>query len=171
MKILTWKHTDWFARNFQLAIEDQTIGQLSFTNSWNINALYSDNQINLEFAQKSFWDRDVLVTKAGETLGEISSGLFGTSSLKLANKEKYSLSTSFWEQEVFWKTPQGETIIKYQQATMSSMAKGVISVNKELPLDTEKLLISSGLFIRQLARKRAAVVAVICLMIVAAANS
>lgn len=84
--------------------------------------------------------------------------------------EKFILSTSFWEQEVYWKTENGETIIKYQQATMSSMGKGSISSTDLLTIETEKLLISSGIFVRQLARKRRAMAVAVVILIIAAAS-
>ena len=170
MKTLNWRHTDWFAKNFIFTMERQIIGQLTFNSSWNFNALYTDKEIKLKFVQKSFWDRNVLITKDGKTIGEIHLGLFGEQTLKLVTGERFILSTSFWEQEVYWKTEKGETIIKYQQATMSSMGKGLISSEDSLTIETEKLLISSGVFVRQLTRKRRAMTVAILIPIIAAAS-
>ncbi len=170
MKTLNWRHTGWFAKNFTFTLEQQIIGQLTFNSSWNFEALYTDKETKLKYAQKSFWDRDVLITKAGKTIGEIHIGTFGEQTLKLMTGERFILSTSFWEQDVYWKTEKGETIIKYQQATMSSMEKGLISLKDSLTIETEKLLISSGLFIRQMTRKRIARTVVIMILIIAAAS-
>ena len=167
MKTLNWRHTDWNARNFIFSIGQEIIGQLTFSSYWNFNAVYTDKETNLKFAQKSFWDRDATITKDGETIGEINFGLFATQTLKLATGEKFTLSSSFWEQEAYWKTDKGETIIKYQQATMSSMGKGLISLNDTLTIDKEKLLISSGLFARQARHKRLILVAAIMIPIFA----
>jgi len=168
MKTLNWRHTDWNARNFIFSIGQEIIGQLTFGSYWNFNAVYTDKETNLKFTQKSFWDRDAIITKDGETVGEINFGLFATQTLKLATGEKFTLSTSFWEQEVYWKTDNGETIVKYQQATMSSMGKGLISLNDTLTIDKEKLLISGGLFARQVRHKRLILTAAIIAPIVAA---
>jgi hypothetical protein len=81
----------------------------------------------------------------------------GEQILKLVTGERFIISTCFWEQEVYWKTEKGETIIKYQQAKMSSMEKGLISLKGSLTTETERLLISSGLLVRQSAHKRIAV--------------
>ena len=170
MKTLNWRHTDWFGKNFIFSIGQEIIGQLTFCSSWNFNAVYTDKETNLKFAQKSFWDRDVLITKDGNVVGEIDFGLFGTQTLKLATGERFALSTSFWEQEVYWKNEQGEIIIKYQQATMSSMGKGLISLNDSMTIETEKLLIGSGIFARQLRRKRATLIVVIMIPILAASR-
>jgi len=170
MKTLNWRHTDWNARNFIFSIGQEIIGQLTFNSYWNSNAVYTDKEANLKFTQKSFWDRDVKITKDGKTIGEIDFGLFGTQSLKFVTGERFTLSSSFWEQEVYWKNEQGETIIKYQQATMSSMGKGLISLKDSLTVETEKLLIGSGIFVRQLRRKRAALIVVIMIPILAASR-
>jgi hypothetical protein len=170
MKTLNWRHTDWNARNFIFTIGQEIIGQLTFSSYLNFNAVYTDKETNLKFAQKSFWDRDAIITKDGETVGEINFGLFATQTLKLVTGERFSLSTSFWEQEVYWKNEKGETIVKYQQATMSSMGKGLISLKDSLTIEVEKLLISSGLFARQVRHKRLILVAAIMIPIFAASR-
>lgn len=170
MKTLNWKRTDWNGRSFIVSIGQEVIGQLTFNNTWNFNATYTDKHTQLKFAQKSFWDRDVSITEDGKMIGEIHSGLLGEKTLQLVTGEKFVISTSFWEQEVYWKTEKGETIVKYQQATMSSMGKGLISLNDSLTIETEKLLISSGLFIRQSTRKRVARTMAIMIPIIAASS-
>jgi hypothetical protein len=170
MKTLNWRHTDWNARNFIFSIGQEIIGQLTFNSYWNFNAVYTDNDTNLKFSQKSFWDMDAIISKDGETVGEINFGLFATQTLKLVTGERFTLSTSFWEQEAYWKTENGETIVKYQQATMSSMGKGLISLNDSLTIDKEKLLISGGLFARQVRHKRIVLFIVIMIPILAASR-
>lgn len=81
MKTLNWRHTDWFAKNFIFTMEQQIIGKLTFNSSWDFNALYTDTETKLKFTQKSFWNRDVLITKDGKPIGEILIGLFGQQSL------------------------------------------------------------------------------------------
>jgi hypothetical protein len=170
MKTLNWRHTDWNARNFIFSIGQEIIGQLTFSSYWNFNAVYTDKDTNLKFSQKSFWDRDAIISKDGEAVGEINFGLFATQTLKLVTGERFTLSTSFWEQEAYWKTEKGETIIKYQQATMSSMGKGLISLNDSLTIDKEKLLISGGLFARQVRHKRIILFIAIMIPILAASR-
>ena len=170
MKTLHWKHTDWFGKNFIFTIGQEIIGQLTFNNSWNVNAVYTDSDTKLTFTQKGFWDRDVLITHNGKTVGEIHNALFGRQILKLATGEKFTLSTSFWEQEVYWKNDNDETLVKYQQATMSSMGKGLITLNDTLTLEIQKLLMSSGLFARRLMHKRVALVVVIMIPVIAASR-
>jgi hypothetical protein len=170
MKTLHWRHTGWNARNFIFSIGQEIVGQLTFSSYWNFNAVYTDKDTNLKFSQKSFWDRDAIISKDGETVGEINFGLFATQTLKLVSGEKFTLSTSFWEQEAYWKTENGETIIKYQQATMSSMGKGLISLNDSLTIDKEKLLISGGLFARQVRHKRIVLFIAIMIPILAASS-
>ncbi|MCP2042121.1 hypothetical protein [Pontibacter sp. HSC-36F09] len=166
MKTLNWRHTGWFAKDFIFTMEQQIIGNLTIDSSWNFKALYTDEETKLNFAQKSFWDRNVSITRDGEVIGEIHSGLFGEKTLRLVSGEKFTISTSLWEQEVYWKTEEGNTVVQYWQATMSSMGKGSISLEKSLPVEMEKLLISSGLFIRQMTRwRRARKMAVIILVI------
>jgi hypothetical protein len=170
MKTLNWRHTDWNARNFIFSIGQEIIGQLTFNSYWNFNAVYTDKDTNLKFSQKNFLDRDATISKDGETIGEINFGLFATQTLKLVTGERFTLSTSFWEQEAYWKTENGETIIKYQQATMSSMGKGLISLNDSLTIDKEKLLISGGLFARQVRHKRIVLFIAIMIPILAASR-
>jgi hypothetical protein len=169
MKILTWRHTDWNARNFVLSVGQEIIGQLTFNNFWNFNAVYVEKETKLTFLQKSFWDRGTLVIKDGKAVGEIDSGLFGLQSLKLTTGERFTLSCNFWGQEVYWKNEQGEIIIKYQIATMSSMGRGTISLDSSLTAETEKLLVCSGIFARQLKRKGAAFM-IMMIMILAASS-
>ena len=170
MRTLNWRHTDWNARNFIFSIGQETIGQLTFHSSWNFNAVYTDKETRLKFSQKSFWDKDVLITKDGKAVGEINFRLFGTQTLRLVTGGSFTLSTSFWEQEAYWRTEKGDTIIKYQQATMSSMGKGLISLNDPLTIETEKLLVSSGLFARQARHKRIVLFMVFMIPILAASR-
>lgn len=170
MKTLNWRHTDWNGRNFIFSIGQEIIGQLTFNNFWNFNAVYTDKETKLKFSQKNFWDRGVIITKDGNTVGELDFGLFGVQTLKLVTGEKFTLSTSFWEQEVYWKTENGDTIIKYQQATMSSMGKGLVSLNDSLTIEAEKLLISCGLFARQARHKRTILFITIIVPILAASR-
>jgi hypothetical protein len=170
MKTLNWKRTDWNARNFILLVGQEIIGHLTFNNFWDFNAEYIEKETKLKFLKKSFWDRDVLITKDGKVVGEIDFGLFRPTSLKLTTGERFTLSSDFWEQEVYWKNEQGETIIKYQQATMSSMGKGTISLNDSLIVEIEKLLICSGIFARQIRRKRAAFIVIIIPILAASSH-
>jgi hypothetical protein len=170
MKTLNWRHTDWFAKNFIFSIGQEIIGQLTFNSSWNFNAVYTDKETNLKFSQKNFWDRDVLVTKDGKSIGEISFRLFGTQTLKLVTGERFTLSSSFWGQEIYWKNENGKTIVKYRQATMSSMGKGLINLTDSLATDVEKLLISSGLFTRQLMHKRIALLVAVMIPVFVASR-
>lgn len=170
MKILNWSSTGWFAKNFVFKFEQQILGELTFNNSWLYNGEYSDQETKLKFFQNSFWDRNIVVIKDAVRIGEIHIGLFGEQTLKLLTGEKFYLSTSFWEQEVYWKTERGETIVKYQQELMSSLEKGLISAEDSLTLEMEKLLISSGIFVRQMIRQRIARVVVIFIPIIAAGS-
>lgn len=170
MKTLNWKHTNWTARNFIFTVGQEIIGQLTFTSSWNFNAVYTDKEANLKFAQKNFFDKDVVITKDGDSVGTIEFKLFGEQILKLPSGEKFTLSSSFWGKEVYWKNQDGETVIKYETATMSSMGKGLITLPSILKPETEKLLVASGLLARQIVHKRAALVVVIILPILAASR-
>jgi hypothetical protein len=165
MKTLNWRHTGWNARNFLFTIGQEITGQLTFNSFWNFHAVYTDKETNLKFSQKGFWDRGVLITKDGKTLGEIDFGLFGKQTLKLVTGERFNLSTSFWEQETLWKNEKGDIIVKYQQATMSSLGKGLISLNETLTIETEKLLVSGGLFIRKVMQKRRSLIVVIVILL------
>lgn len=154
MKTLNWRHTDWNARRFVFSIGQEIIGQLTFNSPWNFNATYTDHETNLRFAQKGYWNKDTIVTRNGEVIGEISFGMFAIQTLTLRTGQRFTLSTSFFEQEAYWKAEDGTTVITYQQATLSSMGKGLISTHDSLPEEMKTLLISSGLFARQAWRKR-----------------
>jgi len=168
MRTLNWRHTGWSARNFIFSIGQEIIGQLTFNSLWNLNAVYIDKETNLKFTRKSFWDKEVQIAKDGKAIGEINFRLFGIQTLRLLTGEKFTLSSSFWEQEVYWKNENGDTIIKYQQATMSSMGKGLIILNDSLTVEAEKLLISSGLFARHLRLKRNALMIILMIPILGA---
>ncbi|GHA78259.1 hypothetical protein [Pontibacter akesuensis] len=170
MKTLNWRRTDWNGRSFIFSVGQVIVGELTFASAWNSTATYTDKHTELKFSQKSFWDSNVAVTRDNKPFGEIYSGLWGEKTLKLVTGERFILSTSFWEQEVYWKTAKGETMITYRQAAMSSMEKGVISINGSLATEVEKLLISSGLFIRQVARKRLVRTVAVITPVIAAAS-
>jgi hypothetical protein len=167
MKTLSWKHTDWFGKTFIFFMGQEMIGQLTFQDFFNFRAAYTNRETNFNFATKSFWDRDVVISKDGKAIGEIQHGLFGEQRLKLTSGEKFVLSTSFWEQEAYWKNERGQTIIRYRQAAMSAMGKGVISLDATLTEETESLLISSGLFARQMRRKRVTFVVLVTIPVLA----
>jgi len=136
-------------------MDQATIGELSFYGSWHFNAVYTDRETHLKFARKSFWDNDIRITQGGQIMGTLHKLFFGQQVLTLPSGERFTLSTSFWEQEVYWRNENGNTVIRYQQATMSSMGKGSISVQDTLPMDTQRVLMAGGLFARHLRRKKA----------------
>jgi hypothetical protein len=169
MKTLTWKRTDWGARNFIFLIGQEIIGQLTFNNSWNLNAVYSDTETKLHFSQKKFWGKEVLITKDGKPSGAIEFKLFGVQVLKLPTGERFTLSSNFWGRDVNWKNEKGEAVITYHQSAITAAGKGLINLNESLKLETENLLISSGLFIRQVMLKR--VILLLVIIIPALASS
>jgi len=171
MKTLNWRHTDWSARHFIFSVGEEIIGQLTFYSSWNFNAEYTDKETKLRFSQKGVWNSNVLITREEERIGEIESGFFKHPTLRLTTGEKFILSANVWGRDVSWKSEKGETIINYEQATWSSMGKGRINLTDSLSPETEKLLISSGLYIRKFIHKRAAVVVAMAIPILAASNS
>lgn len=170
MKTLNWRHTDWSAKNFVFFLGQEIVGQLTFQSSWNFNAVYTDNKTRLKFTQKSFWDRKVSITRDDKEVGEMDSGLLGKQTLKLSTGETFELVSNFWGRDVTWKNTSGDTIAKYQQATMSSMGKGKIDITDSLTIEIEKILISSGLFVRQLILKRVTLTIAIVVPILAASR-
>jgi hypothetical protein len=170
MKTLNWRHTDWNARNFVFSLGQEVVGQLAFYSSWNFNAVYTDKDTRLTFSQKGILNRNVSITKDGNPVGEIDFSLFVDQTLKLTTGELFTLSTNVWGRDVNWKTKDGEVVVKYQQATLNSMGKGVVSVEDSLTDETAKVLVSSGLFVRQLIRKRVALTVVCMIPIIAASN-
>src|SRR6478752_5694806 len=112
MKTLNWRHTDWNARNFIFSVGQEIIGQLTFHSYWNFNAVYTDKETKLKYTQKSFWDRNVLITKDEKPVGEIDFSFFGNQSLKLVTGERFILSVNAWGRNVHWRTEAGKTIIK-----------------------------------------------------------
>lgn len=159
MKTLHWRHTDWNARRFIFSIGQEIIGQLAFNSPWNFNATYTDHKTNLRFIQKGYWNKDTTITRNGEVIGEITFGMFAIQTLRLRSGQRFTLSTSFFEQEAYWKAEDGTTVITYQQATLSSMGKGLISTHDSLPEEIKTVLISGGLFARQARRKRILLIA------------
>ena len=169
MKTLNWRHTDWNARNFVFQVGQEIIGQLSFYSVWNFNAVYTDSETKLKFAQKGFWSK-ILVTQEEKVVGKIDSGIFGRQTLTLSTGEVFRLSTDFWGSNVRWSNAAGEIVVNYKQATMSSMGKGVIDLRDTMNTEVETLLISAGLFIRQLTQKRRTLMVALMLPILAAAS-
>jgi hypothetical protein len=170
MRTVNWRHTDWGARNFVFSVGETIIGHLSFYSSWNFNAVFTDQNVRIKFSQKNFWNRDVMISQAEQKIGEVTFSLFGNQLLTLETGERFTLSTNVWGRNVTWKNQHGEVIVQYRQATMSSMGKGVINLVDSLPGETEKLLMSCGLFVRQLILKRVALVVAMFIPIIAASN-
>ncbi|MBF9239622.1 hypothetical protein I2I05_19675 [Hymenobacter sp. BT683] len=167
MKTSTWKCADWLAQRFVITLERQREGQLLFTSWWHHDAVYTDHDTKLQFARKSFWSSDIFITKDGEPLGEIRFGLFGEPALTRASGELFVLSTSLWEQEAYWKTAGGETLMRFQQAALSFIGKGVIRSAEALPRELETLLVSSGVFAQQLSRNRTVLLVAMLLLLIA----
>jgi hypothetical protein len=159
MRTLQWRHTDWTARKFVFQVGPDTIGQLSFNNYWNLNAIYVDSETSIKFSQKSFFDDAVVVTQNEKVIGTLSCG-FMRQSLRLTNGERYDLVSNFLGRDVKWKNQRGEELIKYHQATLSTMGRGTIHTSSTLSRETEILMISGGLFIKQLMLKRMLIVMV-----------
>lgn len=99
------------------------IGRLTLDSLWNFNATYSHREEMLKFAQKSFWSNLIFVMKEGRKVGEIRMGMLGEQTLKLESGERFFLYASFWEQEAYWKSEAGETVVRYRQAFMSPLVR------------------------------------------------
>src|SRR6187402_2923056 len=153
MQTLQWRHTDWTARKFVFQLGSDIIGQLTFNNYWNLNAVYTDAETRIKFSEKSFFDDSVVVTQNEKVIGTLSCG-FMRQSLTLTGGERYDLVSNFWGRDVKWKNQHGEELIKYYQATLSTMGRGTINTNGTLSRETEILMISGGLFIKQMMLKR-----------------
>lgn len=124
----------------------------------------------LKFAQKSFWSNLIFVMKEGRKVGEIRMGMLGEQTLKLESGERFFLYASFWEQEAYWKSEAGETVVRYRQAFMSAMSRGEITAAASLPSETKNLLVGSGLLLRSMMAKRRALTVAILLPIIASAS-
>lgn len=170
MKTFTWQRLNWFATRFLVRMEQHPVGQLLFTSSWNWDAEYTEQDTTLRFVQPSAWSNEVLVTQDGQPVGGIRFRLFGEQTLQLASGEYFVLSTSPWQQEVYWKTPSGETLLTYQQATWSARSTGIISSPNALSAELERLLLSSGIYMRQLSQMRTALLILILLPLLSTAN-
>jgi hypothetical protein len=171
MKTLNWRHTDVSARIYVFQIGQEIIGQLRFNSYWNFNAVYADKETKLRFIESNdFLRRTVSITRDGKLIGKMRSGLFAKQTLELLNGEKYVLTSNLWGRDVRWENSKGEPIMKYQQATMASMEKGVINLKDTLTEETEKLLMSAGLFMRQLILKRILLIFLFLIPILAASK-
>ncbi len=157
MKTIHWNNLDWSTRHFIFTLEEKPIGQLDFSSFWNLDAVYSDPETVLHFTHKGFWNRKIIITKGEEIIAEVQRGAFTPLTLHLASGEQFTLHTNVWGRDVQWKNEKGESIIQYKQATLGTMmAKGSVVFKASLPPETAKILMSSGLYIRQCVRKRGA---------------
>jgi hypothetical protein len=171
MKTLNWRHTGWSARNFVVSVGRELVGQLTFDNSWNFNAVYTDKETRLVFAQKGFWNLDVSVSRDGQPIGEIRNDFFfGRQTLQLATGETYVLTSNAWGRNLNWKTAEGKPLVYYDQATLGSGGWGTIRLSESLTVDTEKLLVSTGIFGRQLLQRRLARVVLVMIPVIAASQ-
>jgi hypothetical protein len=161
MNTMQWRHTDWVGRNFIFWLNEKVVGQLTFKNSWNLNAIYRSEQNQLKFVVSGFWKTKVKVFKNDDLIGEIETHFYGKQTLKLSNGKSYSLTSGFWGRNTQWADSKGETLIKYTTAYLRSMGKGTITISDKLAPDEKDLLVSSGLFARQLFLKMAAVVVIV----------
>ena len=170
MKTVHWKRANWLATRFVFDLEQQAVGHLLFPSSWNFDAVYTDRDTQLRFAQRSFWTGDVSITQQGEPIGTIRFGVLGGQSLTLVTGERFRLSTGFWQQAASWQKENGETVIRYEQAALGSSGKGIVCSPDALPPALETLLLSSGVYVRQLNQKRTAVMVAIVMPLIAGAN-
>jgi len=156
MQTIEWNHVGWSTLNFVFSLEEKPIGQLDFSGLWNFKAVYSDPETALYFTPKGFWNRKVIITEREKVIAEVKRGAFTPLTLYLASGEQFTLHANVWGRDVQWKNEKGDSIIQYKQATLGNMAKGSIVFKASLPLETAKILMSSGLYIRQYLRKRGA---------------
>jgi|GEM_PF-1933254 len=172
MKTLNWRHTDWNARNFIFFIGQEIIGQLNFNSLWNFNGFYTDKESKIQFKEYGgyFWKRAVSIIENDKIIGEITYNFFLEPKLKLVAGDTYLLTSNFWGRDVKWINAQNEIVMKYDQATMSSMGKGTITYKDSLSTETEKLLMTAGIYVRQLILKRASLLIVIMIPILTTAS-
>ena len=84
--------------------------------------------------------------------------------------ERFQLSTGFWQQAASWQKENGKTVIRYEHAALGSRGKGIVCSPDALPPALETLLLSSGVYVRQLTQKRTAVMVAIVMPLIAGAN-
>lgn len=150
---LTWKSGDWIGRE----AGNDVAGLLTF-NNWNSKATYADGRLTLSFAQKGFWNTTILVKLSQTIIGEVTRPFSGKTTLRFVTGEQYNLVSNFWGTKVRWTNGDGETLVEYHQATMSSMGKGTIVFDETLSPETRTVLAVTGVFMRQLVSKTAALI-------------
>jgi hypothetical protein len=170
MNTLQWRHTDWTGRNFIFWLNEKVIGELTFKSSWDLNAVYQSQQAQLKFIVTGFWKNRILIMRGNEKLGEIKNGFSGKQTLTLVNGKSYVLTSGFWGRSAQWSNLNGEILIKYTTASIRSMGKGTIIVSHNLAADEKELLVSTGLFARQMLLKMAVMVLIIMIPAMSAAS-
>ncbi len=169
MKTLNWRHTDWSARKFIFFSGQEIIGELNFNSAWNFNGTYVDSGSEFQFRENAdrIWKRRVFITRNGQLVGSLHYQLFRDPQLQLATGETFILPSNFFGRNVQWTNSKNEAIVKYEQASMTSMGKGTITLTTPLPAETEKVLIIAGLYIRQLILKKTSLLLIVLIPIFA----
>jgi len=154
-RFINWKN-NWFSGNFQLFVDGVQKGMITF-GTWKSDAVSMFEDKNYYFVNEGFWQSKtkVIDRNTNEMVAIITYDSWKSKALiSLNTGEQYE-----WKSTGIWKTQF--TVSNYKDAHImynSGSNSGAISSDTD-----NELLIISGLFIKQIYNKRAALI-VVCLI-------
>ncbi|MGM9479506.1 hypothetical protein ACS5PU_24005 [Pedobacter sp. GSP4] len=148
-KLINWKN-NWFSGNFQLFVAGAQKGMITFS-TWRSDAESMFEDKNYQFVNEGFWQSrtKVIDRKTNELVAIITYDSWKSKAvISLSSGEQYE-----WRSTGIWKTQF--TVSNYKDVHImysASSNSGAISADTG-----SELLIITGLFIKQIYNKRAAV--------------
>ncbi len=163
---LQWKSINfWSGRKFAFWFNNIIVGQLTFNSLWNYSAIYAYQDTFLKFSEAGLWKQKIVIQQEGKVIALIEKEFFGDYILQVRSGERFKLVSNIFGRNMKWIDEKGLSVVKYTQASFTSMGKGTISFDNTLPEEFQTILASSGLFTQKLLAKRASVVILVFLVI------
>jgi len=145
MEIVTWKNSDLSGVRFDFENNDQTFGTLTLLNELSSNANFITDNDRLQFIRVGYWGNKVLIKRNNVLIGEIKNRLLGQTYLELKMGRTVKLSSNLIGRNLKWLDANGQPIVEYKMATLTSMRKGFIKIDDSLTKEEKEILLSAGL--------------------------
>lgn len=145
METVTWKNSDLSGVRFDFENNDQTFGTLTLLSELSSNANFTTDNDRLQFQRVGFRDNKVQIKRNNELIGEIKNRIFGRTYLQLKTGRTFKLSSNLVGRNLKWLDTNGQPIVEYKMATMSSMRKGSIIISDSLTKEEKEILPSAGI--------------------------
>lgn len=149
MELLYWKQENLTSRRYTVSDANGLVGELAFRGWTSNDADFSSARINLYFQRQGWLEHDLTIHFRDEVIGMSKSSGFGKTTTTLVTGEQFTFQGKTLNSSRDLRDEAGHTLMRFEQGNFS-MARGQISIFRDIPELTLLLLVASGLYFKHL---------------------